>query len=251
MLRLFPFARGAAVAVAIGSLSLTAIPASFAAKPAPRAKAASAKAAAAKPKRAKPAAAKPVSIEERIASLKPGQWVWQPELATEGQVELVVSLPMQMAYAYRGGTLIGAATVSTGMPGHETPPGRFKILQKREKHFSNRYDNAPMPFMQRLTWSGVALHAGAIPGEPASHGCVRLPKTFAAKLYGVTSLGATVLIVDEAPSPEAAYALLQGRSFESAMGGPEEPVEAAQAPQPSPAIAELDRVIDGLAGEPQ
>jgi lipoprotein-anchoring transpeptidase ErfK/SrfK len=226
-----PLLRGLAVAVAIGSVPLSTVNAKVAAKPA--------------------AAAPQVSVEERIAGLKPGQWVWRPELAKEGPVQIVVSLPMQITYVYRNGILIGAATVSTGKVGHETPPGRFQILQKRETHFSNKYDNAPMPFMQRLTWSGVALHAGAIPGEPASHGCVRLPKTFAAKLFGVTTLGATVLIVDEAPSPEAAYALLQGRSFESAMGGPEEPIQEEAAVEPSPAIAELDRVIDGLAGEPR
>ena len=184
---------------------------------------------------AHPLAAKPaapsVSIEERVASLEPGHWVWRPELATEGSVEIVVSLPLQIAYVYRGGTLIGATTVSTGMPGHETPTGRFSILQKRETHFSNLYDNAPMPFMQRLTWDGIALHAGAIPGQPASHGCVRLPKTFAKKLFEVTDLGATVMIVDDAPSPEAAYAMVTGQTFETAMGGPEEPVEdAAQTP---------------------
>jgi len=178
---------------------------------------------------AKPTAptASTASIEERAQSLKPGRWVWRPELANEGPVENLVSLPMQMAYVYRGGTLIGATTVSTGMPGYDTPTGRFSILEKREEHYSNLYDNAPMPFMQRLTWDGVALHAGAIPGEPASHGCVRLPKTFAAKLFTATAVGATVLVVDDSPSPEAAYAMLQGQSFGTAMGGPEEPIEDA------------------------
>lgn len=182
--------------------------------------------ASAQPLAAKPAAP-PVSIEERVDTLKPGHWVWRPELAREGEVEIVVSIPLQKAYVYRGGTLIGATTVSTGMPGYDTPTGRFNILQKREEHYSNLYDNAPMPFMQRLTWDGVALHAGAIPGEPASHGCIRLPKTFAAKLFGATELGATVLVVDDAPSPEAAYAMLGGQTFETAMGGPEEPVDPA------------------------
>jgi hypothetical protein len=204
------FVRGAAFALAMCFAPVQSLAAAKAA-PAAKAKAKAAKA--------------PVSIEERIDTLKAGQWVWRPELAPEGAVEIVVSLPLQKAYVYRGGTLIGGTTVSSGMPGYDTPTGRFSILQKREKHFSNLYDNAPMPFMQRLTWDGVALHAGAIPGAPASHGCVRLPKTFAAKLYAVTDLGATVLIVDEAPSPEAAYAMVTGRGFESAMGGPEEPVE--------------------------
>jgi lipoprotein-anchoring transpeptidase ErfK/SrfK len=214
MVRTPVFVRGTAIA-----LAMCFAPAySVAAKKAPAAPTKSAKTAKAA-----------VSIEERVDTLKPGHWVWRPELAPAGPVEIVVSIPLQKAYVYRGGTLIGATTVSTGMPGYDTPTGRFSILQKREKHFSNLYDNAPMPFMQRLTWDGVALHAGAIPGEPASHGCVRLPKTFAAKLYAATELGATVMIVDDAPSPEAAYAMVSGRTFESAMGGPEEPVQGAAA----------------------
>ena len=166
------------------------------------------------------------SIEERAASLEPGHWVWRPELAPDGAVEVVVSIPLQIAYIYRGGTLIGATTVSTGQPGNDTPVGRFEILQKREKHFSNLYDGAPMPFMQRLTWDGIALHGGQIPGYPASHGCVRLPHKFAKQLFSATNLGATVVIVDEAPSAEAAYAMLTGQTFQTAMGGPEEPIES-------------------------
>lgn len=181
------------------------------------------------PLAAKPATS-PAPIEQRVDNLAPGHWVWQPERAASGEVEVVVSIPLQKAYVYRGGTLIGASTVSTGKPGHDTPAGRFNILQKREKHFSNLYDNAPMPFMQRLTWDGIALHAGAIPGEPASHGCIRLPKTFAAKLFAATELGATVLVVDDAPSPEAAYAMLSGQSVPVAMGGPDEPLDTAEAP---------------------
>ena len=147
-------------------------------------------------------------VEQRATSLNPGQFVWNPAGAPEGPVEVVVSIPLQMAYAYRGGQLIGASTVSTGMPGYETPTGRFEILQKRQTHFSNRYENAPMPFMQRLTWDGIALHAGRIPGQPASHGCVRLPMGFARHLFGATSLGATVVITDGAPSASEAVALL-------------------------------------------
>jgi len=151
------------------------------------------------------------SISEQQQSLDPGEYVWQPELAPDGPVEVVVSLPLQIAYVFRGGTLIGVSTVSTGKPGHETPTGTLPILQKKKEHYSNLYDNAPMPFMQRLTWDGIALHAGAIPGEPASHGCVRLPDGFARKLFAVTSVGASVHITDDAPpSPEAAQALVSG-----------------------------------------
>jgi hypothetical protein len=175
-----------------------------------------------------PASAKAaVSIEERVARLQPGHWVWEPQRAAEGAVEIVISLPLQVAYIYRGGTLIGATTISSGQVGNETPTGRFTILQKRQKHFSNLYHDAPMPFMQRLTWDGVALHAGANPGYPASHGCVRLPAKFAAKLYAATDLGATVVIVDEAPSAEVAYAMVTGKTFGTAMGGPEEEIEIA------------------------
>src|SRR5688572_20521048 len=133
-------------------------------------------------------------------SLDPGEFVWQPERAQEGAVEVVVSIPLQRAYVYRGGTLIGVTTVSTGRRGHETPTGTFNILQKRREHYSNLYNNAPMPFMQRLTWGGVALHAGQIPGRPASHGCVRLPLDFARQLFSVTQVGASVHILDLSPS---------------------------------------------------
>lgn len=166
-----------------------------------------------------------VSVEDRVEALTPGRWVWRPERATEGDLAIVVSLPLQRAYVYRGDVLIGGATVSSGMPGYETPTGAYRILQKREQHASNLYDAAPMPFMQRLTWDGVALHGGSIPGGPASHGCIRLPRTFAAKLYEVTELGARVLIVDESPAPDEAFATLQLHDSPLAVGGPEAPVE--------------------------
>ena len=186
------------------------------------------------------AAKETTSIEQRAASFEPGKFVWQPELAADGPVEIVVSVPLQMAYVFRGGTLIGASTVSTGQPGHDTPVGRFEILQKRKEHYSNLYDSAPMPYMQRLTWDGIALHGGKIPGYPASHGCIRLPHKFAAKLFSATDLGATVMVVDEAPSPEAAYAMLNGQQLPYAMGGPEEPIEE------SPALAEMAKTVAAL-----
>ena len=114
---------------------------------------------------------------------------------------MVVSLPEQLAYVYRNGVIIGASTVSTGKKGHETPTGVFTILQKHEDHYSNLYNNAPMPYMQRLTWSGVALHAGKLPGYPASHGCVRMPYEFAQLLYGETKTGLTVVVSDEKKFP--------------------------------------------------
>jgi hypothetical protein len=145
-----------------------------------------------------PAAAKEIaSVEASAQQLKPGGFVWQPERATGGPVEVVISLGSQKAFVYRGGTLIGVSTISSGKAGRESPVGRFQILQKRQLHRSNRYNDAPMPFMQRLNWYGVALHAGEIPGYPASHGCIRLPTKFAQKLFGVTELGGSVFVAGE------------------------------------------------------
>lgn len=171
----------------------------------------------------------PAAVEQ-ATDLSPGEFVWQPERAPQGEVEIVVSIPLQRAYVYRGGTLIGVTTVSTGKPGHRTPTGRFDILQKRAKHFSNLYNNAPMPYMQRLTWGGIALHAGQIPGRPASHGCVRLPLAFAKNLFGVTSMGGSVHILDKSPAPLEALAMVKGNGNANGaytgMGGPLEEVPA-------------------------
>jgi hypothetical protein len=136
---------------------------------------------------------------ETTATLEPGEFDWHPEAAPEeGPVLVVVSIADQHAYVYRNGVRIGTTTVSTGRPGYSTPTGVFEILEKKKVHFSNKYDDAPMPFMQRLTWDGVALHAGRIPGRPASHGCVRLPHRFAELLFDVTYRGGTVVVTDYA-----------------------------------------------------
>jgi hypothetical protein len=134
------------------------------------------------------------SVLEAAATLKTGEFVWAPEKAATGPTLLIVNLDTQRAILFRNGVPIAASTLSTGRPGYETPTGVFTILQKHVEHYSSKYDNAPMPFMQRLTWKGVALHAGYLPGYPASHGCIRLPKEFARLLYGATKLGMTVVI---------------------------------------------------------
>lgn len=143
--------------------------------------------------------------------LSPGQYRWQPEAASaEGTLSIVVSTSLQRAYVFRGSTLIGVTTVSTGQPGYDTPTGRFPILEKQVFHRSSLYDDAPMPFMQRLTWDGVALHAGPIPrsGEPVSHGCIRLPRAFAQRLYGMSTVGTVVIVTDATPeTPEEALTL--------------------------------------------
>jgi hypothetical protein len=148
----------------------------------------------------------PVTEPGAIERMKPGEYLWAPQIAPAGPVTMIVSLKTQRAYVYRNGVPIGVTTVSSGKPGHATPTGVFTILQKQVDHKSNIYNNAPMPYMQRLTWDGIALHAGALPGYPASHGCVRLPLAFAKLLYGVTQLGLTVVITNEGLVPEVAPA---------------------------------------------
>jgi hypothetical protein len=132
---------------------------------------------------------------------KPGDYVWHPEISPAGPVVVIVSLPDQVMYVYRNGVRIGRSTVSTGTAGHRTPTGVFTVLQKKVDHESSIYKGAKMPNMQRLTWTGIAMHAGQLPGYPASHGCVRLPEDFAAKLYTITKLGTTVVIADNKSSP--------------------------------------------------
>ncbi len=130
------------------------------------------------------------------ATLKPGAFQWQPNRSPQGPVVVLVSIPKQWVVVYRGGVRIAASSCSTGKPGHTTPSGVFVILQKDQHHHSSTYNNAPMPYMERLTWQGVALHAGNLPGYPASHGCVRLPLEFAKLLFGVTTLGTPVIVAD-------------------------------------------------------
>jgi hypothetical protein len=132
---------------------------------------------------------------------KTGDYIWKPEVSPAGPVVIIVSIPKQQLLVYRNGVGIGRSTVSTGAKGHETPTGVFTILQKKVDHESSIYKGAKMPYMQRLTWDGIAMHAGRLPGYPASHGCVRLPVDFAAKLYEVTTNGTTVIVTDRRNAP--------------------------------------------------
>jgi lipoprotein-anchoring transpeptidase ErfK/SrfK len=126
--------------------------------------------------------------------LKPGQYLWRDVPEAAGPQRLVISLADQMAYLYRGDTLVAASTISSGKDAKPTPTGIFSVLDKRPMYRSKKYDNAPMPWMQRIDQYGIALHAGYNPGTPASHGCVRLPSAFAKKLYSVTDVGTPVYI---------------------------------------------------------
>ena len=164
----------------------------FEAVPAPAAEAEPAAAA------AEPAAAAPEAAKPRTQARRPG-----------GGVRVLVSLPAQRLWVFRGGELVATSPVSTGKSGHETPAGSFPILQKRVVHYSNRYDNAPMPYMQRLTHYGIALHGGRLPGYPASHGCIRLPHRFARRLYNLTDFGSRVVVTRARPrSTEHALSLV-------------------------------------------
>jgi hypothetical protein len=135
------------------------------------------------------------------AALKPGEFVWRAAAVPSGPLVVVVSLGEQRAYVYRNGVEVGVTTVSTGKPGHRTPTGVFTVLQKDKDHHSKTYGNAPMPYTERLTWDGVALHAGGLPGYPSSHGCVHLPSQFAVDLFEISSLGMTVVVADEHEAP--------------------------------------------------
>jgi hypothetical protein len=135
-------------------------------------------------------------------SLKRGEFTWAPELAKDGPIVVLVDLTQQYAYTFRNGILIGIATVSTGKPGHSTPTGVFVTTLKDANHHSSKYNNASMPYTQRFTNDGIALHAGGIPNYPSSHGCVHLPSEYARLLFQVAPLGMTVVVTDKAKFPE-------------------------------------------------
>lgn len=161
-------------------------------------------------------------------SLKPGQFVWEKRDSYANPLRMVIVLDIQRMYVFDGDDLVGFTTVSTGKKGKETPTGVFNILQKKVYHESNIYANAPMPFMQRLTWDGIALHEGYNPGYPASHGCIRLPKIFAKALYDATVMDGQVVILESLSKP-----------LPKPQPAPEAPVEPAPTPseqptQPSP-----------------
>ncbi len=135
-------------------------------------------------------------------NMEPGDFTWHPERSPDGPVAIIVSITDQRVHVYRNGVRIAVSTCSTGKQGHETPTGVFTILQKDKNHHSSTYNNAPMPNMNRLTWSGVALHAGQLPGYPASHGCVRLPVKFSQLLFTVTHLGTPVILANSHSEPK-------------------------------------------------
>jgi hypothetical protein len=132
--------------------------------------------------------------------LNPGQFIWKGDAVPSGPI-VVVSLVEQRVYVYRNGIRIGVSTTSTGKPGHGTPTGVFMVLQKDKDHKSKTYNNAAMPYTERLTWDGVVLHAGGLPGYPSYHGCIHLPSEFARRLFEASPKGMTVVIADQQNAP--------------------------------------------------
>ena len=155
--------------------------------------------------------------------LQPGQYWWAPRISPDGPVMILVSLPKQVMNVYRNGVLVARSSISSGMKGHSTPTGVFTILQKNADHYSKTYDNAPMPYMQRLTWDGVAFHSGFLPGHAASHGCIRLPFEFSKKLFDLTRQGGTVVIGDN-HSVQTSYAADPGLILPGLHAGADHPL---------------------------
>lgn len=138
------------------------------------------------------AVARAAAPEDRLG--EPDEPVADESRPPTGPLHIVVNTRLQRLFVFKGDELIAWTRVSTGRRGYRTPHGTFTILEKRVRHYSNLYNNAPMPYMQRLTWDGVTLHAGRATGRARSHGCIRLPKRFARELFAVTSIGTKVVV---------------------------------------------------------
>jgi lipoprotein-anchoring transpeptidase ErfK/SrfK len=144
-----------------------------------------------KPQKRGSEAAKKNTLAEKEAGAKP-----------QGPLVIVVSIDRQKVTVYDSNGVFAESPVSSGMKGHSTPMGVFSIIQKHKFHHSNIYSGAPMPYMQRITWSGVAMHAGVLPGYPASHGCIRMPMAFAVKMWNWTKMGARVIVTPGQMTPQ-------------------------------------------------
>lgn len=188
---------------------------------------------------------------KKKAAAEQSRPAYTPLVDEDEPVQIIVSLPNQRMTVYKGGVQILTTRISSGKAGHTTPAGVFSILQKNRRHFSNLYDGAPMPFMQRLTWSGVALHAGVVPNYPASHGCIRMPHAFARQLFGMTDMGGQVLVttgddkVQEIthaklfqPAPLAT--IFDPKYLTAATRGTEQTADAATAPEEAHAAPTFD-----------
>jgi len=139
----------------------------------------------------------------RHKTKRQGRAAKHEQAVPQGPLHIIISIAKQRVTVYANGTAVARAPVSTGVPDHPTPMGIFAVISKARWHRSNIYSGAPMPYMQRITWSGIALHAGMLPGYPASHGCIRLPEDFATRLWGLSKIGARVIITRDEVAPVA------------------------------------------------
>lgn len=173
------------------------------------------------------------------------------ERPAEGPLVVSVSLARQRLTVYDASGPIASSPISSGRVGYATPTGVFTILQKRRMHYSNLYDSAPMPNMQRLTWSGVALHAGALPGYPASHGCIRLPHGFSKKLFGMTKMNTRVIVTRDPVAPKPIEHARLFTAFPPDEDIAVESAPAAQETQVADASGVLGVTTAAAAAEPE
>jgi lipoprotein-anchoring transpeptidase ErfK/SrfK len=157
----------------------------------------------------------------------------------QGPLVIAISIDQQKLRIFDANGFFAESPISTGMKGHPTPMGVFSVIQKQKLHHSNIYSGAPMPYMQRITWSGVAIHAGVLPGYPASHGCIRMPMAFAVKMWNWTKMGARVVVVPGGLTPENfAHPLLATQRVAP------QPVTTTEPPTKAPAAAKADKGAD-------
>jgi hypothetical protein len=203
-------------------------------------------------------AATPAAIPLPVAAPPPAPAAPKPpspptaEQALDNGVLIVVSLPRQRMFVFKDGALWGSPPVSTGRKGHGTPVGLFPILEKAVHHRSTIYSGAPMPYMQRLTWGGVALHGGHVPGYKASHGCIRVPHAFAKKLFAITDKKSTAVLVtrQSVASAASAVALARGHGAPAVLPAARRVELAAARPAPLPARLTAPVVVAAAAPAP-
>jgi len=186
-----------------------------------------------------PAPAQPAPVRRQKVRRHPDKKIQTSEKETtkpQGPLIISISIAQQRMRVYDANGLFAESPVSTGMPGHPTPMGVFSVIQKHKFHHSNIYSGAPMPYMQRITWSGVAMHAGVLPGYPASHGCIRMPMAFAVKMWNWTKMGARVVVTPGEVMPVSfSHPLL------ATMKTPPQPVAAEESKADVPASATQTR----------
>lgn len=218
-----------------------------------------------------PESARPLALAAAMSATAPAKPAALPdpqppavEQVLRSGVLIVISKGSQRMHVFKDGEPWAETPVSTGRRGHVTPSGVFPILQKQVWHRSNKYSNAPMPYMQRLTWTGIAMHAGRLPGYAASHGCIRLPYAFARQLYALTRVSSTTVVIASGPiashddAREFALAIKDPRALDGgrlaaeepalpiarpAAAGPSQTIQLAAASTPAEADAHWARLL--------